>query len=206
MRALPAVLAATAATIAVSGFLPSDDASADHDRRRRDDDSSEVRRLRDELAYYQQAYDEMHDGLVRIERAADKLRDRRAGAKIRRIAEDTLDRASETVNGGSYDDGDYYDNWRYTVSDSDFSVMSQRVAGAAYADEQLALVQELAAANYFTVSQVVALMKSCTYEDTRIEAAVSLYPRIVDPENWYLVNDGFTYSSSKKTLRERLGQ
>lgn len=205
MRFLPAALLAAVASASLAGMIVSDDASADH--RRRNDDAEQLRdenkQLRDDLSYYQSAYDELHDGLIKVDRAADKLRDRRAGARISRIAENAIDRAEQYIDGGRYDDDDYYRS--YGVSDTDFEKMSQRVAAAAYADDQLALVQELAKTNYFTVAQVVGLMKSVTYEDTRVDVAVALYSRVSDAENWYQVYDALTFSSSKKTLRERIG-
>jgi hypothetical protein len=208
MRVLPVALAAAALAAALSGALLPGNATARSVYR--DDDLSTLRaenkQLRSDLSYYQAAYDELDDGLTKIERAADRLRDRRAGAKIRRLAENAQDRAAQYVGG--YEDG-YYGNdggYAYEVSETDFQTMAQRVSAATYADDQLALVKQLATSNWFSVAQVVALMKTCTYEDTRVEIAVSLYPRIVDPQNWYLVNDGFTYSSSKQSLRERIGQ
>jgi hypothetical protein len=210
MRALPVALASAALATALSGLLPTGSATARPIYR--DDDLATLRaenkQLKSDLSYYQSAYDELNDGLGKVERAADRLRDRRAGAKIRRIAENAQDRAAEYV--GSYEDGYYGDDsngtYRYQVTDADFDTMGKRVADATYADDQLALVKQLAASNWFSVSQVVGLMKLCSFEDTRIDVAVALYPRIVDPQNWYLVNDGFTYSSSKQSLRDRIGQ
>jgi hypothetical protein len=180
MRPFLAALAASAITAAVCGTLTA------------------TARPRHVDTDYQAAYEELYDGLQKIDRATDRLRDKKGAQKIRRLVDTTLDRASAYL-----EQDDYYE---YGVSDADFELMAERVSAATYADDQLALVQELAQSSYFTVAQVVALMKVCTYEDTRIEVAVALYPRISDPANWYLVNDGLTYSSSKRTLRERIGQ
>lgn len=147
-----------------------------------DDLRAENRRLRT-------AVDDLADGLDRIDRAADHLRDRRGAQRIHRLVADTLDRVQ--------DEGD--------DSTVDIDDLVARVQNATYSDQQLALVQE-ASVGSFHVADVVRLMKACSYDDTRIEVAVALYPRIVDPGNWYQVVDGFDYASSIDTLRSRLGQ
>jgi hypothetical protein len=211
MRTLPVALAAAALTAAISGLLPSGKADAnpvlstDTIAQLR----SENQQLRDDLSAYMNAYDELHSGMLDVERAAGRIRGRN-GQRVADLADNALSRGESYVSsydssGGSYGDG-YNQYYGYQVPDRDFTTMSERVSAATYADDQLSLVQDLAQSNYFTTAQVVALMKDCNYEDTRVDIAAALYPRIVDPQNWYLVNDGFTYSSSKKALRERLAQ
>lgn len=201
-------LAAVAATVALSGMLPSGDATA---RPVRPSDSleqlrSQNQQLRNDLAAYQGAYDELSDGLQRVDRATNQLRDRKVQKKLQRMIDDAQARAAEYLS--NYDDGygGGYDTSYQAISGSDLEKIVSRVLDASFADDQLDLVKSASKVNHFTVDQVVALMKACTFEDTKIEVAVLLYPRIVDPNNWYLVNDGFTFSSSKKTLRDRIGQ
>jgi hypothetical protein len=207
MRALPVALAAAAVTAAISGLLPTGRATAnpvlttDTVSQLR----SENQQLRDDLTAYMNAYDELHSGLMDVERAAGRIRGRN-GQNVANLADDALTRGESYVNSYSYNDGTYNQYYGYQVPDRDFQTMSERVSATSYADDQLALVQQLADSNYFTTAQVVTLMKDCNYEDTRVDIAAALYAKVVDPQNWYLVNDGFTYSSSKKALRERLGQ
>lgn len=217
---LAIALLAAATTAAVTGFLTSGDAVADHQNGYASDSAlrAENKQLKAELSYYQSAYDEMADGLDRIDRAADQLRDRRSRTKIQRLVENTRDRAAHYVDGierdgWGRDDVDVrdhrydtsYDGY-YALTDSELKTVASRVSAESYADDQLALIKAVAKTSYFTVDQVVSLMKLCSYEDTRIEIAATLYPRVLDSQNWYLVYDGLTYSSSKKTLRERIGQ
>jgi len=37
-----------------------------------------------------------------------------------------------------------------------------------------------------------------------VEAAVMLYPRVVDPGNWYVVEQAISFESSRRELRQRL--
>lgn len=208
MRAhLAVALLAAATTAAVTGFLPAGDATADHYTGRDSQIEVENRQLRTELAYYQSAYDEMVLGLDRIDRAADKLRDRTSRQRIQTLVDTTRDRADQYVDGIERDGwGHDYTAYDYALSDTELARVISRVQAESYSDEQLALIRSVAKSSYFTADQVVSLMKLCAYDDTRVEVAAALYPRVVDNQNWYLVYDGLTYSSSKKTLRERIGE
>ena len=44
-------------------------------------------------------------------------------------------------------------------------------------------------------------MKSCDFEDTRIQVAVILYPRVVDLEAWYRVYEALDFDASRTELR-----
>jgi hypothetical protein len=209
---LAVALLAAATTAAVTGFLPAGDAAADH---RSDRDSTaylqvENRQLRADLAAYQDAYAEMAEGLERIDDAADLIRDRKTRQRVQRLVDTTRDRAADYVDGLERDgwgrDDRYDDYGYYALTDSELKTVMTRVQAESYADEQLALIKTVAENSYFTADQVVSLMKLCSYDDTRVEVAATLYPRVVDSQNWYLVYDGLTYSSSKKTLRQRIGQ
>jgi len=205
--ALAVVAAASAA--AIGGFLPTGTAVADHDTDGVSGLRAENRRLRAELRAYRSAYVEAVDGLDQVDEAAEHMRGR--GRQIERIAERARDRAIDLVRDYQhYDDRDGgYDDDRYghrPLSDREFQEVYKRVAAASFADDQLALVRSVARSSYVTVDQAVALMKACTFEDTRIEIAVALYPRIVDMDRWYRINDAFGFSSSKETLRNRIGK
>ncbi|MCA9677905.1 MAG: DUF4476 domain-containing protein [Kofleriaceae bacterium] len=181
---------------------------------------AENQRLRADLRAYQAAYDELTSGLDRIDAAAARLRDRRARKQLQRLVADARDRAQLSVTGdddrddrygggryGGYGDAYERDGQRYyAMGDADFQALRRRVDAASFADDQLDLIKTAATGNLFSADQVVSLMKACTYEDTRIEVAALLYTQLTDPDRAYLIYDGFTYASSKKTLRQRLGQ
>jgi hypothetical protein len=194
-RLLLTSLAAAAVAALVSGLVARD-AVATHDS---------TAELRAELHAYQAAYHEMADGLDRLEKVADRLRDRRAQRKLDRIIERTRERAADQLDD-VHDDDDRDDDRERVVTAAELQRIVTKIEAESFSDDQLALVGAVAKASWFTADQVLAVMKACDWDDTRIEAAVLLYPRTVDADNWYLVYEAFTYSSSKRKLRERLGQ
>ena len=86
-----------------------------------------------------------------------------------------------------------------------FGSLTAEMGRASFADDKLALVKSAAASNYFTVAQVVQLMKLASFDDTRVEIAVALAPRVLDGDKWFQVYGALSFSSSRDTLRERLG-
>jgi len=215
LRSLPARISlaaiAASAALAISGFIPNHNASADQAQLKVDDSASfrgERGRLRAELRAYKEAYAEAMEGLEQVERLADRMHDRRA-RQFARIADRAQDRAADEVRDYDDDRDDYDDydgNEQRPLSDREFQTVYQKVAATSFADDQLALIRSVAKSSYFTIDQAVKLMKACSFDDTRIEIAVVLYPRIVDRREWYRLEDGLNFSSSKQTLRSRIGQ
>ena len=50
--------------------------------------------------------------------------------------------------------------------------------------------------NYITAAQAKRLIRLFTFESTKVEIAKFAYHSVVDPENYYVIYDGFTFSSS----------
>lgn len=89
------------------------------------------------------------------------------------------------------------------VSPEEFSRIRSAVAAESFSDDQLAVLRSASQGRRFTSAQVSTLMRQFSFSDDRIEAAVMLYPRVADPQNWYTVYDALTFSSDKEELRKR---
>ncbi len=79
------------------------------------------------------------------------------------------------------------------------------VSGEAFGDSALGVLRDACRANHFTVDQAVTLVGLFDFGDDKVSAAAMLYPRLVDPENFYQVYGAFDFDSDKEELRERLG-
>lgn len=196
---------------------------------------AENEELRAELGLYQAAYSELSGGLDRIDAANRRNRDRRAALMIDRAARNARERAAQYVQPWSYEqqqpDWRDRDDWRtmpsppmlppgsvrdrrtqpgpqIQVMEMDaraFAALTTEMGRAHFADDKLALVKTAAATNYFTVAQVVQLMKLASFDDTRVEIAVALSPRVLDGDKWFEVYGALSFSSSRDALRQRLG-
>jgi hypothetical protein len=94
---------------------------------------------------------------------------------------------------------------RYAMAERDFASLTAQIGRASFADDKLGLVQTAAQTNYFTVAQVVALMKLASFDDTKVEIAVACAPHVVDGDKWFEVYGALSFSSSRDTLRQRVG-
>jgi len=172
-------------------------------------------RLRADLRSYRAASDELMDGLDRIETASARLKDRRSQQTIKSVVTDVREAVAEWVqdthayDGYGYDSGgaggDYYGDFGYTATDADVTALVDFMSAKNFAEDQLGAVKTASDRTWFTTAQVVSMMQAATYEDTKIDIAAMLHAQVIDPQNWYLIEDGLTYSSSKQTLRARLG-
>ncbi len=82
-----------------------------------------------------------------------------------------------------------------------FERLIEALEDASFSDEKMAIVKEAASKNYFTSKQVLAILEEFDFENDRLKAAKLLYPRVVDPENFFVVYEAFDYASSKEELR-----
>jgi len=88
------------------------------------------------------------------------------------------------------------------MSPEAFSALLRMLEKASFSDEKYSIVKEAASKNYFTSEQVLQILREFDFEDDRLKVAKLLYPKVVDPENFFIVYDAFTFSSSKRELRK----
>ncbi|HTJ41913.1 MAG TPA: DUF4476 domain-containing protein [Kofleriaceae bacterium] len=157
---------------------------------------AENQRLRDEN-------DRLRDALAQIDRANRRNKDRRSQRMIDRI----LDDARDVGDDDRRDDRDHRQQPQaQLMSQQDFATFLARVSGSNFESNRLDLVHAAAQANVFTSDQVVALMGATAFDDSRIDIAITLRSRVVDPDRFYLVFDALQFQSSRDTLRQRMGQ
>ena len=92
------------------------------------------------------------------------------------------------------------------MTSSQFSNFKQSVNSASFSDDKKQVIRSAASSNSFLVSQVIEIMKIMTFDDDKVDAAATLYPSVCDKNNWYLVYNELSFSSSKDTLRNKVGQ
>ncbi len=92
------------------------------------------------------------------------------------------------------------------ASPSDYARVLQAIEGEWFDDGKLVLAKEVAKGRFFTVSQVLGIVELMTFSDAKVDIAVFLHRRTVDPENFYLVYQSMTFSSDKDKLRRLIAQ
>jgi hypothetical protein len=74
--------------------------------------------------------------------------------------------------------------------------MLSSIEHRSFESTRMQLAKQLINDNFFTSRQVTLLLNSMTFESTKLELAKYAYNKTVDRNNYYLVNDAFTFESS----------
>ncbi|MFN8286006.1 MAG: DUF4476 domain-containing protein [Chitinophagales bacterium] len=85
-----------------------------------------------------------------------------------------------------------------------FSQLKQTICNGTFESTKLSIFKQALGYNYFSSQQVLELMNLFTFESYRLEVAKLAYPKTLDQNNYYLVNNGFTFSSSVDNLNDYL--
>lgn len=91
------------------------------------------------------------------------------------------------------------------MNSAQFSSLTGAINSEAFGDGKLRTLQSASSGSFFTSQQAKSLVSLYTFGDDKIEAAVMLYPRVLDPENFYIVYGAFNFESEKEEVRQRLG-
>lgn len=101
----------------------------------------------------------------------------------------------------------YQNNYNYPpapachpVNEYDFNKMLWSIEHRSFESTKMQLAKQLIDQNFFTSRQVTRLLNSMTFESTKLELAKYAYSKTLDRNNYYLVNDAFTFESSIKDL------
>ncbi|MDX9722372.1 MAG: DUF4476 domain-containing protein [Myxococcota bacterium] len=87
-----------------------------------------------------------------------------------------------------------------------FAALNSSIQNSSFDSDKVKAIGTAArSGNYFTCAQVVSLLGHLSFDSDKVEAAATLYPNVVDPKNWFMVFDTFTFDSSRDDLRSRLG-
>lgn len=87
------------------------------------------------------------------------------------------------------------------MSESSLQALIAAVEDASFADDQVSVLRTAAAGNHFTCAQVLRLLEPVSFSDSKVEAVTALRLVIVDPQNSFVLEQAFTFSSDKEALR-----
>lgn len=92
----------------------------------------------------------------------------------------------------------------YPMHDAQFAQMIAQIQAEPFSSGKMSVLTIAAEYNYFSSAQTRAVVSSLTFSSDKVEAAVLLYPKILDPGAFYQVLSAFTFESSKEEVRTRL--
>jgi len=104
-----------------------------------------------------------------------------------------------------YNDQGYHDDsYQRYMNQADFMQLIGVIGSKTFESTRSSIARQALQNNYFTSGQIVQLLEVFTFESTRVEMAELAYERVVDPNNYYLVFDAFTFESSIHHLQANM--
>ena len=88
------------------------------------------------------------------------------------------------------------------MSPSNFNAALQTVKNQSFDDTRLKTAKQIASANCMTATQISDICKIFGFEDSRLDFAKFAYDACTEPNNYFKVNDVFTFSTSVDSLTE----
>lgn len=87
----------------------------------------------------------------------------------------------------------------------EFDLYKSSIASRDFDNSKLQVASQGLSNNYLSSAQIAEVMKMFTFESSRLEYAKKAYSRVTDKQNFYLVNNSFTFDSSIKDLQAHIG-
>lgn len=95
-------------------------------------------------------------------------------------------------------------NAAFPMNPSAFSQALTQVKQQNFESTRLTVAKQIINSNFFTSEQVRKLMTQMSFESSRVELARYAYNKVLDPQNYYVVNNAFSFSSSVNELNNYL--
>jgi Domain of unknown function (DUF4476) len=91
------------------------------------------------------------------------------------------------------------------MSDQDYRMACDAIRRRPFDDDKLVIARQVANGNNMTATQVLGFVRLFTFDDNKLTFAQYAFNRVVDQQNYYVVNDGFTFSSTVEDLDAYIG-
>jgi len=86
------------------------------------------------------------------------------------------------------------------MNPAEFSALKNSVVSKSFDSSKLQLAKQAIASNYLSSAQVAELVRIMTFESSKLELAKYAYSYTLDRNNYYMVNNAFTFESSIQEL------
>ncbi len=113
----------------------------------------------------------------------------------RKISSDRYNEDDE----GCYD-WNQRDNYREAMGAIEFNQFKQAVINSGFDNTKLAIAKQTISRNYFTAAQVKEIVCLFSFDNSKLDIAKAAYRNSIDKNNYFLVRDALSFSSSKEEL------
>ncbi len=91
-------------------------------------------------------------------------------------------------------------NYSRAMNDYDFSLTKQSLQKEWFENTRVTTAKQIMDRNYFTSQQAKEILLLFTFENNRLDLAKYAYGKTVDKNNYFIINDVFSFNNSKEEL------
>ena len=110
--------------------------------------------------------------------------------------------AAYNENDEDHDGGGWGNNGNYMqpMNFHAFEQFKQTLKDESFDNTRTVIAKQTIAANYFSTAQVNEIVQLFSFENSKLDIAKYSYKYTVDKNNYFMLNDAFSFSSSKEEL------
>ncbi|MBL7765283.1 MAG: DUF4476 domain-containing protein [Chitinophagaceae bacterium] len=106
---------------------------------------------------------------------------------------------------GNYDENSW-NTYKGVMSNGRYQMLIDQMRKASFETSKDKVARQLLVNERITVNQLIGVLKEFTFESTKVTFAKDFYRSLLDKENFIMVNDLFTFQSSKDEILDYIGQ
>lgn len=91
-----------------------------------------------------------------------------------------------------------------TIGEKDFADLIFTLKKLSFGSERINLLKDAVKRYYFTTDQVIEVMRVFEFGGEKVEAGSTLYPRVVDKENFFKTNAELEFEGDRESLRKQI--
>jgi hypothetical protein len=97
-------------------------------------------------------------------------------------------------------------NFNGQMSEGRFSQLIEQVRKASFETAKVSVAKQALRDNRISCNQLLRILNELSFESTKLQFAKDAYNSVVDRNNYYLINDAFTFQSSKEDLMDHINK
>lgn len=90
----------------------------------------------------------------------------------------------------------------YGMNAYDFDNLRNSIGRLSFESSKMQVARQAIASNFFTSQQVAELIRLMTFESSKLDLAKAAYHKTIDRQNYFIINNTFTFESSIMDLNE----
>ena len=97
-----------------------------------------------------------------------------------------------------------WENFNGQMSEGRFNQLIDQIRKASFENSKVSVAKQALKNNRISCRQLLSIIHEFSFESTKLQFAKDAYSKVGDKQNYFIINDAFTFQSSKDELTEFL--